>query len=195
MPITICGRRTAVVAALACTAILSIACGSTEQYQMAQRVDMGPYTFEVAGAKTGFTRAAPRNPTIEVLFRLHRDDTAPFTTDFADSFKRRMQLVDAAGNTFVVFPVPNTQEYQIGGVGDATPIRGYWAPSAEVHRGGRRRADTYRASVDLSPAYMTGMGNIGHRENVGKTVSDFKLIIDNPDRGGDQPSRVVIQLH
>jgi hypothetical protein len=155
---------------------------------------MGPYTFEVAGAKKGTTQAGTRNATIEVLFRLDRDDTAPFTTTFNRSFENKMQLVDAAGNTFLAFPVPNTQEYVVGS-GGLTPVAGYWRASAEVHRGGRVRADTYRASVVLSPSYMTGLGKVRHRENIGTTVSDFKLIIDNPDRGGDQPGRVVIQLH
>src|SRR2546425_9593881 len=121
MPIPPCGRRAAVVATLACTAVLLIACGRTEQGQLGQRIDMGPYTFEVAGAKKGTTQAGTRNATIEVLFRLYRDDTAPFTTTFNRSFDNKMQLVDAAGNTFLVFPVPNTQEYVVGG-GGLTPV-------------------------------------------------------------------------
>jgi hypothetical protein len=175
--------------------MMSIACGRTEQYEMAQRVDMGPYTFEVAGAKTGFALFGTRTATIELLFRLYRDDTAPFTTDFTESFTNRMQLVDAAGNAFVVFPVPNTDDFHVGGRGELTPVEGYWRTSPEIHRGGRVRADTYRASINLSSSYMTGMGEIRYRENVGNTISDFKLIIDNPDRRGDQPGQVVIQLH
>jgi len=193
MPIATCGRRDAFVAMLACTAFLLIACGRTEQYQMGQRIDMGPYTFEVAGAKQGTTQAGTRNATIEVLFRLHRDDTAPFTTTFDRSFESKMQLVDAAGNKFQVVPVPNTQEYRVS-AGGLTPVAGYWSASPEVHRGGRVRSDTYRASVVLDPLYMGRGLKIRHREHIGETISDFRLIVDNPQRDGDQPGRVVIQL-
>ena len=194
MRIVPCARRAAVVAALVCTAIPLVACGRTEQYQMGQRIDMGPYTFEVAGAKKGTTQAGTRNATIEVLFRLHRDDTAPFTTTFDRSFERKMQLIDAAGNTFQVVPVPNTQEYRVG-AGGLTPVAGYWSASAEVRRGGRVRADTYRASIALDPVYVGRGLTIKHREQIGQTVSGFKLIIDNPQREGDQPGRAVVQLH
>ncbi len=133
--------------------------------------------------------------SIEVLFRLYRDDTAPFTTDFDHSFRNRMQLVDTAGNTFQVFPTPNTQEYGMSLGGEAKPIPGYWPTSREVYRAGRRRSDTYRASIALDPVYVGRGMKIQQREHVGETVSDFRLIIDNPKREGDQPGRVVIQLH
>jgi hypothetical protein len=82
-------------------------------------------SLEVAGAKTGFALFGTRSATIELLFRLYRDDTAPFTTDFTESFTNRMQLVDAAGNAFVVFPVPNTDDFHVGGRGELTPAEGY----------------------------------------------------------------------
>ena len=197
MRIVICGRRAVVVAAIACTPILLAGCGRTEQYEMGQRIDMGPYTFEVAGAKTGSTQHSDRTviPTIELLLRLVRDDTAPYTTDFAHSFRTRMQLVDATGNRFSVFPTTNTREYRVI-QGEVTPIGSYFPTSAEVYRGGRKRADSYRASVELNPEYVgldRGM-KVMHREGVGTAVSDFKLIIDNPDRQGEQPGRAEIPL-
>ena len=196
MRIVPCARRAAVVAALVCTAIPLVACGRTEQYEMGQRIEMGPYTFEVAGAKKGITQISDRRlASIEVLFRLHRDDTAPFTTDFDHSFRNRMQLADTAGNTFQVFPIPNTQDYQMSLGGEATPVPGYWRTSPEVYRAGRRRADTYRASIALDPLYVGRGLTIKHREQIGQTVSGFKLIIDNPQREGDQPGRAVVQLH
>jgi len=194
--IVTCGRRAAVVAALMCTTILLIACGRTEQYQMGQRIEMGPYTFEVAGAKKGTAQISDRRlASIEVLFRLHRDDTAPFTTDFDHSFRNRMQLADTAGNTFQVFPIPNTREYSMSLGGEAIPVSGYWPTSREVYRAGRRRADTYRASIALDPLYMGRGLTIKHREQIGQAVSDFKLIIDNPNRESDQPGRAEVQLH
>jgi hypothetical protein len=175
---------------------LLISCGKTEQVELGQHIDMGPYTFEVAGAKKGRTQISDRRmASIEVLFRLHRDDTAPFTTDFDHSFRNRMQLVDTAGNTFQVFLTPNTQEYEMSLGGEAKPVAGYWPTSREVYRAGRRRSDTYRASIALDPLYMGRGMNIQQREHIGETAADFRLIIDNPKREGDQPGHVVIQLH
>ena len=155
---------------------------------------MGPYAFDVADAKRGTTEIAFRTiATIEVLFRLYRDNTTEFTFD--RSFAHKMQLVDTAGNTFQVFPTPNTQEYGMSLGGEAKPIPGYWPTSREVYRAGRRRSDTYRASIALDPVYVGRGMKIQQREHVGETVSDFRLIIDNPRREGDQPGRVVIQLH
>jgi len=198
MRTTTCGRRALVVAAIACTPILLAGCGRTEQYEMGQRIDMGPYTFEVAGAKIGSTQHADRTviPTVELLLRLVRDDTAPYTTDFAHSFRTGMQLVDATGNTFRVFPRTNVRDYKVDMRGEVTPIGSYFPTTTEVYRGGRKRADSYRASVELNPEYVglrRGM-TVMHREGVGTAVSDFKLIIDNPDRQGEQPGRAEIPL-
>jgi hypothetical protein len=172
-----------------------VGCGRTEQHQLGERVDMGPYTFEVAGAKKSSIHISNRTlPSIEVLFRLHRDDTAPYTTDFRHSFMTRMQLVDAAGNTFRVVLQTNSQEYRMDLGGNATPVPGVWRTSREVYRAGRLRSDTYRASVALDPVYLGRGMELRQHENIGKNVSDFRLIIDNPDRTGDQPARVVVQL-
>ena len=198
MRIATCGRRAIVVAAIACTPILLAGCGRTEQYDMGQRIDMGPYTFEVAGAKKGSTQHSDRTviATIELLLRLVRDDTAPYTTDFAHSFRTRMQLVDATGNTFRVSPRTNVRDYKVDLHGEVSPIGSYFPTTTEVYRGGRKRADSYRASVELNPEYVgldRGM-KVMHREGVGTAVTDFKLIIDNPDRQGEQPGRAEIPL-
>ena len=164
--------------------------------ELGQHIDMGPYTFEVAGAKKGRTQISDRRmASIEVLFRLHRDDTAPFTTDFNHSFRNRMQLVDTAGNTFQVFPTPNTQEYEMSMGGEAQPVAGYWPTSREVYRAGRRSSDTYRATIPLDAEYDNRGRERGAHERFGDAVSDFRLIVDNPRRMDDQPGRVVIQLH
>ena len=196
MRIATCGRRAIVVAAIACTPILLAGCGRTEQYDMGQRIDMGPYTFEVAGAKKGSTQHSDRTviATIELLLRLVRDDTAPYTTDFAHSFRTRMQLVDATGNTFRVSPRTNVRDYKVDLHGEVSPIGSYFPTTTEVYRGGRKRADSYRASVEINPEYLGRGMNVMHREGVGTAVSDFKLIIDNPDRQGDQPGRAEIPL-
>ena len=107
--------------------------------------------------------------TINVSFRLNRDDTAPFTTDFRSSFAYKMELVDAAGNAFPVEP----------------------RPLSTVTRGGRQRSDRYSAEVRLSPSHE----GVRDGSRIGKAPGDFKLVIDNPAREGNQPRRVAIQLH
>ena len=164
MRIDPCGRPAAGVAGLLCAGVV-FGCARTEAYQLGQRIDMGPYSFEVAGADEG-TWAS--EPTISILFRLDRDDTAPFTTDFWQSFVYKMEIVDAAGNAFPVDP----------------------QPQSPVYRAGRYRSDRYLAEVKLSP-FHEGVRNSAR---IGKTAGDFRLIIDNPAPEGDQPRRVAIQL-
>jgi hypothetical protein len=165
VPIAAFGKHAAVVAGLICATAVS-GCAGTEEYQLGQRIDMGPYSFEVVRADKGTWASIP---TINILFRLTRDDTAPFTTDFSSSFAFKMEAVDAAGNTFTVDP----------------------HAVSPVHRAGRYRSDRYRAEVRLSPS-LEGVRNATH---IGKAVEDFRLIIDNPAHEGKQPRRVAIQLH
>ena len=160
-----CGRPVAVVTGLLCAGAVLVGCARTEEYQLGQRIDMGPYSFEVASADEG-TWASER--TISILFRLHRDDTAPFTTDFWQSFVYKMEIVDAAGNAFTVDP----------------------HPQSPVYRAGRQRSDRYLAKVKLSHS----LEGVRDSARIGKTASDFKLVIDNPAPEGDQPRRVAIQL-
>jgi hypothetical protein len=142
-----------------------LGCAKAEEYQLGQPIDMGPYSFEVVRADKG-TWASMM--TVNISFRLTRDDTEPFTTDFSSSFAFKMELVDEAGNTFTVDPHPVDPMY----------------------RAGRQRSNRYRAEVRISPS-MEGVRNAAQ---LGKAVADFRLIIDNPARQSDQPRRVVIQL-
>ena len=165
VPIAACGRRAAAVAGLICAIAVS-GCARTEEYQLGQRIDMGPYSFEVTRAEKGTWASTP---TIDISFRLTRDDTAPFTADFNSSFAFKMEVVDAAGNTFTVAP----------------------HAVSPVYRAGRYRSDRYRAEVRLSPS----LEGVRDGTRIGNAVEDFRLIIDNPAREGDQPRRVVIPLH
>jgi hypothetical protein len=142
-----------------------IACAATEEYPLGRRIDMGPYSFDVASADEGRWGS---DPTINIVFRLSRDDTAPFTTEFRESFAYKMELVDAAGNAFPVSPSPVSPEY----------------------RGGRRRSKRYVAEVRL------GRSHEGVRDatRIGRTPADFKLIIDNPAPEDNQPDRVEVRL-
>jgi hypothetical protein len=129
-------------------------------------MEMGPYSFEVVSAEKGAQWAS--SPTINIRFRLHRDDTAPFTTNFTSSFAFKMELVDAAGNAFPVSP----------------------EPVSPVHRAGRERSDTYLANVRLSPSHE----GVRDAARIGKEPVDFRLIIENPAPEVDQPRRVAIRL-
>ena len=165
MRIAACGRRGAVVAGLVCAGAWLLGCAGTKEYPLGQRIDMGPYSFEVVSADEGRWGS---DPTINILFRLNRDDTAPFTTDFRWSFAYKMELVDAAGNAFPVSP----------------------DPVSPVYRAGRQRSDRYLAKVRLSPSHE----GVRDGTRIGKVAADFRLIIDNPAPEDDQPRRVAIRL-
>ena len=162
----VCDKRAAVVAVLIGTCALLGGCAGVEAYQLGQPIDMGPYSFAVVSAAKGRWGSVP---TINISFRLNRDDTAPFTTDFRSSFAYKMELVDAAGNAFPVEP----------------------SPLSPVTRDGRQRSNRYQAEVRLSPSHE----GVRDGSRIGKAPGDFTLVIDNPAREGNQPRRVAIQLH
>lgn len=149
-----------------------------EEYRMGQRIEMGPYAFTVEQTEESQVYASVMGPEghyqagtvnqIRVFFRLLRDDTAPFTTDFANSFLTGMKLVDGAGNQFDVNPVP----------------------LSPVYRGGRQRSDEYAADIKLDPSFM----GVRRPKEMGQHARDFRLIIDNPDPRSKQPRRISIAL-
>jgi hypothetical protein len=104
----------------------------------------------------------------DVRFRLDRDDTAPFTTDFNSSFSDAMRIVDSAGNTFSCSP----------GAVDG------------VYRAGRYRSDQYRCLF----RYSQSSDGVSDFAKVGTKPPDFQLIINNPDPRDRQPRRVIVQL-
>ena len=158
-------RRPAIVVALMCAAACLTGCARAEEYALEQPINMGPYSFEVVSAEDGRWGSAP---TVDIGFRITRDDTAPFTTTFKSSFGFKMEIVDAAGNAFPVEP----------------------DPISPVYRGGRYRSDRYRARVRLSPSHEA----VRDSARIGKTAADFNLLIENPAPEQDQPRRVVIPL-
>ena len=164
MPTVACSKRAGVLSAALLTGLL-LGCADTKEYQLGQRIDMGPYTFEVASVQPGRWASVA---TINVSFNLLRDDTAPFTTDFWESFVYKMELVDRAGNAFPVDP----------------------HPVSPVYEKGRQRSNRYRAEVRLSPSHE----GVRDAANIGKSTSDFTLMIANPAPQDGQPRRVSIQL-
>lgn len=158
-------RRHSIVVALMCAAACLTGCARAEEYALEQPINMGPYSFEVVSAEDGRWGSAP---TVDIRFRITRDDTAPFTTTFKSSFAFKMEIVDAAGNAFPVEP----------------------DPISPVYRGGRYRSDRYLARVRLSPSHE----GVRDSARIGKTAADFRLLIENPAPEKDQPRRVVIPL-
>jgi hypothetical protein len=165
VPIAACVRRSAVGLALICAAASLAGCAAAEEYALGQPIDMGPYSFDVVSADDGRWGSYP---TVDIVFRLTRDDTAPFTTNFPASFAFKMEIADAAGNAFPVVLEPVSPEY----------------------RAGRHRSDRYVARVRLSASHE----GVRDAARIGKAASDFTLTIDNPDPQRDQPRRVAIPL-
>lgn len=160
-----CDKRAAAVAGLICACALLAGCAAAEEYQVGQQIDMGPYSFSVVSADRGRWASVS---TINIAFRVNRDDSAPFTTDFRSSFAYKMELVDEAGNAFPVEP----------------------RPLSPVTRGGRERSSRYAAEVRLSPSHE----GVRDGARIGKATRDFRLVIDNPAREANQPRRVAIPL-
>src|SRR5262245_6238194 len=168
-PIAGCSNRSAFLPiTIACFVIA--ACEQPAPYQMRQSIEMGPYSFSVASAAPGRSWQSVEGPyyEIEVHFRLDRDGTAPFTTDFNSSFVDAMRIVDAAGNTFGCSP----------GAVDGT------------YRAGRYRSDRYRCLF----RYSRSSDGVTDFAKVGTKPADFQLIITNPDPKDGQPRRVIVQL-
>ena len=138
-------------------------CARTEEYQLDQRIDMGPYSFAVVSADEGQWGS---DPTINIFFRLNRDDTAPFTTDFSWSFADKMEIVDAVGNAFPVSP----------------------NPVSPVYRAGRQRSDRYLAKVRLSPSHEGVRDGRRHTDRQGRSGFQTAHRQSCP-RGRSAPSR------
>jgi hypothetical protein len=124
----------------------------------------------VVPATSPISRQSAEGPyyEIEVRFRLDRDDTAPFTTDFNESFLDAMRIVDAAGNTFGCSPSPVDAVYRAGGY----------------------RSDRYSCLF----RYSQSSEGVSDFAKVGTRPADFQLIINNPEPRDGQPRRVIVQL-
>jgi len=159
-----------VLTLLATAGGMTLACSRAEEYAMGSPIDMGPYTFVVTGAASGrsWESAEGRYHEISVAFRLDRDDSPPFTTDFTSSFLDKMTIVDAAGNQVQTHPVAVDPSY----------------------KGGRSRSGRYTSLFRYSRS-SPGMRDFAA---VGTRPEDFRLLIDNPAPEPGQPRQVVVPL-
>ena len=163
-------KLTRAIALSAWVGLVTAACERVEMYAMDQPIAMGPYTFAVVAATEGKTWISAEGPVheIEVRLRIDRDDSAPYTSSFSESFIEQLQIVDEAGN-------------RIG----TTP-----APIAPTYRGGRYRATQYSCLFRFSRS-SSGVRNFSA---IGIRPSAFRLIIDNPVPQDGQPRRVAVPL-
>ncbi len=160
--------RTTAIVALAMLALS--ACGGTTPAAIGEMLEMGPYMFSVVSATQGrqWESAEGTYREIVVRLRVHRDDTAPFTDTFSSSFIDRITIVDAAGNSIGTSP----------------------SAVAPVHTAGRYRSEYYACLFRFSRS-SEGVRDFGR---IGTRPQDFRLLITNPAREGQQPRRVSIQL-
>ena len=158
-------------------AALLLSCAQPQPAAMNQSINMGAFSFSVSGTEESAKTASQfeggswhRIPItqVEIHFRVTRDDTKPFTTDFASFFLASMSIKDAAGNWF-----------DLG-------LR----PVQPTYSAGRYRSSEYIASVRLDPTMM----GVRDAKHLGTHAQDFELSIKNPDRQAGQPSRVTINL-
>lgn len=146
------------------------ACDGTTQSAIGEDIEMGPYTFSVISASQGKQWESAEGTYREIVVRLRvsRDDTAPFTEDFSSSFIDSMSIVDAAGNSVRTGP----------------------SADSPVYKAGRYRSESYTCVF----RYSRSSEGVRDFARIGTRPQDFRLMITNPAREGEQPRRVAIQL-
>jgi hypothetical protein len=161
-------RAAAIAVGLA--GLLVSGCDRTTEMAMGDAIEIGPYTFSVTSAERGraWESAEGTYREIVVRIRVHRDDAAPFTDSFSSSFIDSMAIVDAAGNTVRTGP----------------------APVSPVYKGGRYRSEYYQCVF----RYSRSSEGVRDFARIGTRPQDFKLLITNAAREGEQPRRIAIQL-
>jgi hypothetical protein len=164
-------RLTRTIALSAWVGLATAACDRVEPYAMDQPIAMGRYTFAVVAATEGKTWISAEGPVheIEVRLRIDRDDSAPFTSSFSESFIEHFQIVDEAGNNIGTTPVPISPTY----------------------KGGRYRASQYSCLFRFSRS-SSGVRDFSA---IGTRPAAFQLIVDNPAPEDGQPRRVAVPLH
>ena len=103
-PIAGCSNRSALPITIACLVIASCEQASPTSSGSANRDGTVLLLGDLPARGRSWQSAEGPYYEIEVRFRLDRDDTAPFTTDFNESFLDAMRIVDAAGEHFRLQP-------------------------------------------------------------------------------------------
>jgi hypothetical protein len=151
-----------------CASLASLGCEKkTQEYRMDQPINMGPFSFEVERTEEAVKLKHPSegpNLEIRVYFRMLDNKTPPFGKTL-DETLLEVRIRDKAGNTIE-------------------------SPGPRVVSGDRHHPSEWVEIFEVSPSLM----GVRDRTKLGKSASDFRLIIDNPDVREGQPERVSIQL-
>ena len=171
-------RRAAPWLALLC---LTASCSREMEIGMRQPIAMGPWTFEVERADDRTESLGGQQlKIVSVDLALHNYEERhekPFD-DFLNGRSRgsmmfpHLVLRDAGGTTFDGLLVPLS--------------------------GGSLRSRGWRADFVLVPSSVDDMAGGGPASLASRyletRLADLRLVLDNPDRRGDQPGRVVVPL-
>jgi len=151
-----------------CASLISLGCAKkTQEYRLEQPINMGPFSFEVERTEESVKLVHPSegpNLEIRVYYRMLDNKTPPFGKTF-DETLLGVRIVDKANNTI-----------ESGG--------------GRVVSGDGRHPSEWVDTFTVSPSLM----GVRDKSKLGQRVSDFRLIIDNPDVRDGQPERVSIQL-
>jgi len=163
-----CDSRAMGIVLTLCAALASVGCEKkTQEYRLEQPINMGPFSFEVERTEESVKLAHPsEGPTLEirVYYRMLDNKTPPFGKTF-DETLLGVRIVDKANNTI-----------ESGG--------------GRVVSGDRHHPSEWVDTFMVSPS----LAGVRDRPKLGRSASDFRLIIDNPDVRDGQPERVSIQL-
>lgn len=152
---------------------LVVACGS-DNYEMGQIIEMGPFVFEITNASdsTDFFTGGGRHKKIYVDLFLHTDKSRPSKMEFKDFMNG-----EANGKRMIVFPAMKIVDDQ-GKKFDGLVNR----VSGDTH---------WRAEfilIDFRRGTQSGV------DYIDRQVSDFQLVIKNPDPRKGQPGRITTKL-
>ena len=151
-----------------CASLAWVGCGKkTQEYRIDQPINMGPFSFEVERTEESVKLVHPsEGPTLEirVYYRMLDNKTPPFGRTLDESLLD-VRIVDKAENVIQ-------------------------SSGRALISGDRHHPSEWCDIFTVSPTLM----GVRDRSKLGRTVSDFRLIIDNPDVRGNQPERVSIQL-
>jgi len=155
-------------------------CGTTQrEFAMRQPIEMGPWTFEVQSATERRESSGGQQikmVSIELKLHNYRERHAKPFDEFLNGHSPgsimafpNMKLEDEAGTRFDGWLVPLS--------------------------GGNLRSETWRAEFPLVPSSAPD-DNTAERAAMylDTRLPDLRVVIDNPDRRGDQPDSVAVRL-
>ncbi len=164
-------------------AVLTAAsCSSQEHYALGQAINMGPWSFEVERVReTVESNAYRRQKIVDLTLRLHN-----YTERHETNFDDFLNGSRSGALMSVSFPKLELEH------SDGATFLGSVSPSS----GGSLRSERWRARVWLIPdnaGLLADAGNLARRY-ADTPLSEFTLVIENPNRLSGQPRRVRVAL-